>query len=436
METSRGILFSKFVVWLLALAAVVYAFSNGAPPRTTGAPGEPTCQICHTGGDRGKVVVTFPNGLFYTPRVKQTFTITITEPTPGVGGYGFEMTARLESDLVNGQAGDFSPGDLQQVICDDGSVKGAQGCPPNKPVQFIEHSVPSISNVIPVDWTPPNSSSGNVHIYVAVVAATQGSFDHSYHAASTLAPMTGPPAITAVLNGASFLPGIQTGSWASIRGTSLANSRRTWNAKTEIINDKLPTSLDGVSVTINGKAAVVYYISPGQLNILPADDSALGPVEVRVAVGNSMSNAAIAQLQKYSPAFFMFDPQGRKYIAAQIARSDGGRDLLGPPGLFGSAVTTRPAKPGEFIILYGTGFGPTNPPVPSGQVFNGAAPTSDPVVVTIGGVDAKVQFAGISGAGLYQLNVVVPNLGDGDQKVVATIGGLNSQDHAFIAVKN
>jgi uncharacterized protein (TIGR03437 family) len=69
-------------------------------------------------------------------------------------------------------------------------------------------------------------------------------------------------------------------------------------------------------------------------------------------------------------------------------------------------------------------------------VFTGAARTTDPVLVSIGGVAAKVQFAGISGAGLYQLNVVVPVLGDGDQKVIATVGGMNSQDNAFIAVKN
>jgi uncharacterized protein (TIGR03437 family) len=244
------------------------------------------------------------------------------------------------------------------------------------------------------------------------------------------------PVVSAVVNGASFLPGVQAGSWASVLGTGLASNSRIWNPQTEIINGKLPTSLDGVSVTINGKAAVVYYISQSQLNVLPGNDSAVGPVEVKVTAGGSTSNPTTSQLQKYSPAFFMYDPQDRKYIAAQIARSDGGVDLLGPAGLLGSAATTRPAKPGEVVILYDTGFGPTNPPVPSGEVFNGAAPTADSVVVTIGGVDAKVQFAGISGAGLYQLNVVVPNLGDGDQKVVATVGGLNSQDKAFIAVKN
>jgi uncharacterized protein (TIGR03437 family) len=163
------------------------------------------------------------------------------------------------------------------------------------------------------------------------------------------------PGITSVVNGASFLTGTQAGSWTTIRGTNLANNTRTWDAPTEIVNGKLPTVLDGVSVTINAKAAVVYYISPSQLNILPPDDSALGPVEVRVSVGSNMSNPASAQLAKYSPAFFMFDPQGRKYIAAQIARLDGGVDLLGPPGLFGSAATTRPAKPGDIIntVRYG-----------------------------------------------------------------------------------
>jgi uncharacterized protein (TIGR03437 family) len=244
------------------------------------------------------------------------------------------------------------------------------------------------------------------------------------------------PVISSVVNGASFLPGIQAGSWTTINGNNLANSARIWNAPTEIVSGKLPVALDGVSVTINNKAAVVYYISPTQLDVLGADDPSVGPVEVKVSFGGNVSAAVTSQLQKYSPAFFMFDPQSQKYIAAQIARSDGGVDFLGPSGLFGSALTTRPVKPGEVMLLYGTGFGPTNPIVPSGQVFTGAAPTTDAVTVTVGGVDAKVQFAGISGSGLYQLNVVVPALGDGDQKVMATVGGLKSQDNTFVAVKN
>ena len=143
-----------------------------------------------------------------------------------------------------------------------------------------------------------------------------------------------------------------------------------------------------------------------------------------------------AQLPKYSPAFFKFSEQGGKYIAALIALAGAKVDYLGPVGLFGTSRASRPAKPGEVILLYGTGFGPTTPPVPSGMVFSGAVKITDKITVTIGGVTAKVQFAGVTGVGLYQLNVVVPPLPDGDQKVVATIGGLSSQDNSFIAVKN
>jgi uncharacterized protein (TIGR03437 family) len=70
------------------------------------------------------------------------------------------------------------------------------------------------------------------------------------------------------------------------------------------------------------------------------------------------------------------------------------------------------------------------------MVFNGAAKLTDKITVIIGGVTAKVQFAGVTGVGPYQLNVVVPQLPDGDQKVVTTIGSLSSQDNSFIAVKN
>jgi uncharacterized protein (TIGR03437 family) len=244
------------------------------------------------------------------------------------------------------------------------------------------------------------------------------------------------PIISSVVNGASFLPGIQENCWVTISGSELSTTTRTWKAHSEIINGKLPTSLDGVSVSINGKAASMYFISPGQIDVLAPGDDNLGPVEVKVTTAKGASNPSIAQLQRYSPAYFKFGEQGGKYIAALIALAGGRVDYLGPAGLFGSTRASRPAKPGEVILLYGTGFGPTDPPVPAGMVFNGAAKLTDKITVIIGGVTAKVQFAGVTGVGLYQLNVVVPQLPDGDQKVVATIGSLSSQDNSFIAVKN
>ena len=104
-------------------------------------------------------------------------------------------------------------------------------------------------------------------------------------------------------------------------------------------------------------------------------------------------------------------------------------------GLF-AGVTTRGARPGEVILLYGTGFGPTRPAVPAAQVVSTPAPLANTVTVRIGGVVADVSFAGLTGAGLYQLNVKVPDtLADGDAAVVAEIGGVRTPDGVFITVQ-
>jgi len=431
-------------VGVVLSAAIIYGYQTGPDPRHTGAPGDDplACATsgCHVGtplnGGGGNVALNFQNGMTYTPGVQQSFSIVITDPV--AKAYGFQMTARLESNLANGQAGDFTAGTQQLVLCDDASFKGSKGCPASAPVQFIEHSAPFLTNTISVVWTPPASNAGNVHIYVAANAANHDGAetgDHIYTANYTLTPQSGgggnAPVITAVVNGASFQPGIESGSWSTVFGTNLSATARIWNADTEIINGKLPTSLDGVSITVNNKPAAIYFISPTQINFQAPTDSALGPVSVTVSNANGTSAAAVAQLQRDAPGFFMFDPQARKYVAALVANSDGSATFLGPPSLFGSSVTTRPAKPGEVLELYGTGFGPTKPAVPSGQVFTGAAPASDKVTVTIGGVAATVQFAGITGAGLYQLNVAVPlTLSAGDQKIVATINSVRTPDGA------
>jgi uncharacterized protein (TIGR03437 family) len=88
-------------------------------------------------------------------------------------------------------------------------------------------------------------------------------------------------------------------------------------------------------------------------------------------------------------------------------------------------------KPGEVIILWGTGFGPASPPVSAGKVFSGSNKLANPVTITIGGQSALVDFAGIVGAGLVQINVHVPSgLANGDAPVVATAGGIPTQTTA------
>jgi uncharacterized protein (TIGR03437 family) len=130
-----------------------------------------------------------------------------------------------------------------------------------------------------------------------------------------------------------------------------------------------------------------------------------------------------------APALFTFNPQGGKYVAA--VRADGA--YLAPANLI-TGLATVPAKPGDTILLFGTGFGPTTPPVQIGQVIN-SAPLANQVTVRIGGVAAITQFAGIVSPGLCQFNVVVPDVPNGDNAVSVEIGGSASQANAFLTIQ-
>jgi uncharacterized protein (TIGR03437 family) len=178
---------------------------------------------------------------------------------------------------------------------------------------------------------------------------------------------------------------------------------------------------------IDGKPAAVCFISPGQINVQVPDDNTLGPVPVQVTSPLGTATAT-AQMQAFSPGLFTFDG---KYLAAQHADYS----FVGKPGLI-SGVTTTPAQPGEVVILWGTGLGPSNPTTPAGELVTQAEPLANQVTVSIGGVQVNAQWAGISGAGLWQINVQVPSsLPDGDALVVAQVGGVQTQGGAYITVQ-
>jgi uncharacterized protein (TIGR03437 family) len=227
----------------------------------------------------------------------------------------------------------------------------------------------------------------------------------------------------------SSTPIIQPGSWVSIYGSNLAPEMATWNAD-------FPTSLAGVSVTIDNKSAYLWYVSPTQINLQAPDDTATGSVNVVVTTPGGTATSTVT-LSQFGPSFSLFNG---KYAAGVIPTPNGGGaygngtyDLLGPSGAF--SFSSRPVRTGEILELYGTGFGPTNPSVPAGQLFSGAAPTVNTVAITIGGVSANVMFAGITEAGLYQFNVVVPTVSAGDQLLQATVGGVQTQGNIYVTVQ-
>jgi uncharacterized protein (TIGR03437 family) len=190
----------------------------------------------------------------------------------------------------------------------------------------------------------------------------------------------------------------------------------------------MPTKLDGVSATVNGKAAFVYYISPTQVNILTPPDAMQGPVEVEVNNNGATSTAFTVQAKPTSPSFFIFG--GGPYVAAVHAIGT----FVGPTSLY-PGVTT-PAKPGESVMLYANGFGPTSTPVVSGSIVQSGNLSPLPVI-TIGGITATVQFAGLVFPGEFQFNVVVPsNAPDGDNALTATYNGLTTQSGVLLTVQH
>ena len=251
-----------------------------------------------------------------------------------------------------------------------------------------------------------------------------------------------PPAFTAagIQNAASADARISPNSYAAIFGNALAATSRTWAAN-DFVNNALPTTVDGVGVSINGEAAYVNYINPLQLDILIPPDVTPGPAQITVT-NNGLTSATItATILNSAPAFFIFGPPntaGNQYIAATHADNTPG----GPPN-YVQGVNSTPFAEGETIILYGNGFGLTNPPVAKGQLVTKALPLATMPAVTIGGLNATVQFAGLSATGLYQFNVVVPKgLTPGttsniDVPVVIDLGGgSTTQANAIISVVN
>jgi uncharacterized protein (TIGR03437 family) len=90
------------------------------------------------------------------------------------------------------------------------------------------------------------------------------------------------------------------------------------------------------------------------------------------------------------------------------------------------------------IILWGTGFGPTTPAAPSGQVVSGGPYVVDGVAVTVGGTEAQMYGVALSPgmAGLYQVAIQVPaSLADGDFPVIATISGQQSPAWVILTVQ-
>ena len=209
--------------------------------------------------------------------------------------------------------------------------------------------------------------------------------------------------IMAIANGASYAQAFAPGTLMTVFGTQLAAT----TASAGVL--PLPLSLAGVSPTVNGVSAPLYYVSPGQINVQVPYETGSG-----LAVLGVNNNGQVASFPfPVAPA---------------------------TPGLFtaadGSLTPSATARQGQTATAYITGDGDTTT-----FLITGASPPSGtttaklprpklPVTVTVGGLAATVSFAGvpIGLVGISQVNFTVPAAAPlGVQPAVVSVGGVKTQ---------
>jgi uncharacterized protein (TIGR03437 family) len=241
---------------------------------------------------------------------------------------------------------------------------------------------------------------------------------------TSIAPVSG---LTGVASASAFgaFREAAPGSFIEIYGSGLATTTREWTSS-DFTDGAAPTTLEGVSVTIGGQAAYVYYVSPTQVNVqIPANAPTSGTAQV-VVTTNGQSSTAMSLTMKSTAAGLLapasFKVGDKQYVAA-IHASNGTFVSNGSV----PDVQSAPAVPGETLTFYGTGFGPVTPssfPY-AGQIATGLAPLANPIQIFFGDIQARVDYAGLapSAVGLYQFNVIVPaGVASGDVPVRVVLG--------------
>jgi uncharacterized protein (TIGR03437 family) len=231
---------------------------------------------------------------------------------------------------------------------------------------------------------------------------------------------------------------IASGTYLEVYGSNLSTTTRGWQAS-DFLGNQAPTILDGVSATINGQSAFVNYVSPGQVNLVAPDNIGTGAGQLILTNSNGTATPYTVQISAVAPGLLApsaFIIGGKQYVVALF--SDGVTYVL-PVGAIPN-VTSRPAKPGDTIVLYGLGFGPVNPSVPAGTITPQLTKLVSPLQILFGQTPATtISYAGLVPpyVGLYQFNVVVPPVSDNDAvELTFNIGGTASTQTLYFAVQN
>ena len=191
-------------------------------------------------------------------------------------------------------------------------------------------------------------------------------------------------------------------------------------------NIPLPTTALTTTVTVNGEAVPLFYVSPTQINAQMPQDIKPGVATVIVKNGSSTSNAVAIVVPAVGTPGIVFYGNNR----AVVVNAD--NTTVNSP--------TAPAKVGDEVTVYFTGGGPVNasgPLVTGALAPAGLSPLSGPSTITVGGTNAAVDYIGLTpdGIGLYQANFVVPKVASGDHPLIITISG-QASNNPLLAVGN
>ena len=238
----------------------------------------------------------------------------------------------------------------------------------------------------------------------------------------------------AIFNAASFQPApnntLSPGTDFTIFGASLADT----TVSASFVGASLPTVLRGTAVQVNGVCAPLFYISPTQINAQVPDVALSGTVKVTVSTGIANADCTTGTTTAPQTAPFAAVSPGLLTLA------NGQGTVLAQHSDFSLIQSGSPAKSGEIVVLYGTGFGATTPAIPAGQIVNSTAKAAAAPTVKIGGVTlapTDVLFAGLTQgfAGLWQFNLRIPaGVAAGDQPVSINVGGASTQGGITIPI--
>ncbi len=193
-------------------------------------------------------------------------------------------------------------------------------------------------------------------------------------------------------------------------------------------DERLATEVSGVRVLVNGVAAPIVAVAPGQVNaIVPYGVASEATARFSVIRDDRVLGESTVTVAASAPALFTANASGSGQAAA-----------LNRDGSFNSAAA--PALARQIVVLFGTGEGALEPSVTDGSIA--VAPLSKPrlpISVEIGGKEARVVYAGPAPGsvhGLLQINAEVPaGLDPGSVPVIVRAGSVRSVPGVTIAVE-